>query len=92
MLHAADEASPLAPGVHPELEHTSPMLAVAAGAWSATTDDRLAPLESGAGSSASALLEDIASGARAREEQDRAAQAALEEAQPAALERPRRSP
>jgi hypothetical protein len=45
MLHAADEASPLAPGVHPDLEHTGPMLAVGAGAWSATPDDRLAPRE-----------------------------------------------
>ena len=81
LLHAADEtASPL-PELDPELEHTAPMLAVAAGAWSATTDDRLAPLSRGAGSSASALLEDIASEARAREEQAQAAQQAMEEAQ-----------
>lgn len=78
LLQAAEE--PSLPGVHPELEHTGPMLAVAAGAWSATTDDRLAPLGK-AGSSASALLEDIASEARAREDQARAAQQALEEAQ-----------
>jgi len=79
MLHAADEAH--VSGVDPELEHTAPMLAVAAGAWTAATDDRLAPLEEGAGSSASALLEDIASEARAAEDQARAAQQALEEAQ-----------
>jgi len=79
MLHAADEAH--VPGVDPELEHTAPMLAVAAGAWTAATDDRLAPLQEGAGSSASALLEDIASEARAAEDQARAAQQALEEAQ-----------
>ena len=80
MLQAADEPAPLVPGIHPDLEHTAPMLAVAAGAWSAATDDRLAPLGRG-GSSASALLEDIASEARAREEEARAAHAALEEAQ-----------
>jgi len=79
MLHAADEAH--VAGVDPELEHTAPMLAVAAGAWTAATDDRLAPLQEGAGSSASALLEDIASEARAAEDQARAAQQALEEAQ-----------
>jgi hypothetical protein len=71
MLQAAEE---------PSLD-TAPMLAVAAGAWSATTDDRLAPLHGESKSSASALLEDIASEARAREDQARAAQEALEEAQ-----------
>jgi len=71
----------IVPGVHPELEHTSPMLAVAAGVWSATTDDRLAPSQKGGGSNASALLEDIASEARAREDQARVAQQAMEEAQ-----------
>src|SRR5262249_56257835 len=49
MLHAAHQPSPLVPGVHPELEHTSPMLAVAAGAWSAPTDDRLRPPPAAAG-------------------------------------------
>ncbi len=80
MLHAAEEPGQLLPGVHPDLEHTAPMLAVAAGAWSATTDDRLSPLGRDA-SGASALLEDIASEARAREDQARAAQQAMEEAQ-----------
>ncbi|HUM11747.1 MAG TPA: hypothetical protein VLT82_12425 [Myxococcaceae bacterium] len=80
MLQAAEEPGPLVPGVHPDLEHTAPMLAVAAGAWSATTDDRLAPLGR-ASSSASALLEDIASEARAREDEARAAQQAMAEAQ-----------
>ncbi|HZJ55724.1 MAG TPA: DUF4388 domain-containing protein [Myxococcaceae bacterium] len=80
MLQAAEEPPPRVPGLDPELEHTSPALAVAAGAWSATTDDRLAPLGKG-GSSASALLEDIASEARAREDQARAAEQALAEAQ-----------
>ena len=79
LLHAAEDGtSPLATG-NPELEHTSPVLAVAAGAWSATTDDRLAP--KGASPGAHAPLEDIASEARAREEQVRAAQHAVEEAQ-----------
>ena len=81
MLPAGDEPSPLVPAVHPELEHTAPVLAVAAGAWSATTDDRLAPLSPEGASTASALLEDIASEARAREDQARAAQQALDEAQ-----------
>ncbi|HZW88986.1 MAG TPA: hypothetical protein VFF12_07900 [Myxococcaceae bacterium] len=81
MLPAADEPAPLVPGVHADLENTSPVLAVAAGAWSATTDDGLAPLKPGSASSASALLEDIASEARAREDQARVAQQALEEAQ-----------
>ena len=81
VLPAADEPPLLVVGVHPELEHTAPMLAVAAGAWTAATDDRLAPLPDGGASSASALLEDIASEARAREEEIRAAQQALEEAQ-----------
>ncbi len=80
MLHAAEEPSPLVPGVHPDLEHTAPMLALAAGAWSATTDDRLAPLGH-ASSSAAALLDDIASEARAREDEARAAQQAMEEEQ-----------
>jgi hypothetical protein len=80
LLHAAEEPAPVVAGLHPELEHTAPMLAVAAGAWSAATDDRLAPI-SRPSSSASALLEDIASEARAREDQARAAQQAMEEAQ-----------
>src|SRR5262249_48230984 len=77
LLHALDESPPLVPGIEGDLEHTAPMLAVAAGAWSATTDDRLAPLRPG--SSASALLEDIASEARAREDQARAAEEAMAE-------------
>ena len=81
LLQAADEPLPLVPGVQPELEHTAPMLAVAAGAWSAATDDRLSPRDKGAGSSASALLEDIAAEARAHEDEARAAREALEEAQ-----------
>src|SRR5262249_51255449 len=44
LLHAAEEPVPVVAGLHPELEHTAPMLAVAAGAWSAATDDRLAPI------------------------------------------------
>jgi CheY-like chemotaxis protein len=80
LLHAAEEPAPLVPGVPADLEHTAPMVAVAAGAWSAATDDHLAPLGR-PGSSASALLEDIASEARAREEQARAAQQAMAEEQ-----------
>jgi CheY-like chemotaxis protein len=79
LLHAAEEGTAPLHSVSPELEHTSPEVAVAAGAWSAATDDRLAP--KGAGPGASALLEDIASEARAREEQVRAAQQAVEESQ-----------
>src|SRR5262249_26405119 len=78
LLHAAEEPA-LPSGMADDLEHTAPMLAVAAGAWSATTDDRLAPLRPG--SSASALLEDIAWEARAREDQARAAQEAMAEEQ-----------
>jgi CheY-like chemotaxis protein len=85
LLHAAEEPVPVVAGLHPELEHTAPMLAVAAGAWSAATDDRLAPI-SRPSSSASALLEDIASEARAREDQARAAQQAMEEAAAARAE------
>jgi CheY-like chemotaxis protein len=65
MLPAAEEGS---------LEHTAPALAVAAGAWSATTDDRLAPLQKGSAA-------DITSETRARDEEVRAAQQAMEEAQ-----------
>ena len=57
MLPAAEE---------PSLEHTAPVLAVAAGAWSATTDDHLAPL---------------LSETRAQEDEARAARQAVEEAQ-----------
>ena len=85
LLHAAEEPVPVVAGLHPELEHAAPMLAVAAGAWSAATDDRLAPI-SRPSSSASALLEDIASEARAREDQARAAQQAMEEAAAARAE------
>jgi len=81
MLHAAEEPSPLVPGVHPDLEQTAPMLALAAGAWSATTDDRLAPLGRASPSNAAALLDDIASEARAREDEARAAQQAMAEEQ-----------
>ena len=77
MLHAAEEAPPFVPA---DLEHTAPMLALAAGAWSAATHDRLAPIGR-PGSSASALLEDIASEARAREDEARAAQQAMAEEQ-----------
>ena len=80
LLLGSEEPSPLVPGVHPDLEHTAPMLAVAAGAWSATTDHTLSPLDAQA-SSAAALLEDIAAEARAREEQARAAQEAVAEEQ-----------
>ena len=80
VLLPSEEPSPLVPGVHPDLEHTAPMLAVAAGAWSATTDHTLAPLDAQA-SSAAAVLEDIAAEARAREEQARAAQQAVAEEQ-----------
>jgi CheY-like chemotaxis protein len=79
VLFAPEEPPALVSDLQSELEHTSPMLAVAAGAWSATTDDRLAPAGK-VDSSASALLEDIASEARARENQARAAEQALEEA------------
>lgn len=58
----------------PSLEHTAPVLAVAAGAWSATTDDRLAPLQKGSAA-------DIASETRARDEEARAARQAMEEAE-----------
>ncbi len=80
LLLPSEEPSPLVLGVHPDLEHTAPMLAVAAGAWSATTDHTLAPLDAQA-SSAAALLEDIATEARAREEQARVAQQAMAEEQ-----------
>jgi len=79
VLVTPEEPPAVVSDLQPELEHTSPMLAVAAGAWSATTDDRLAPAGK-VDSSASALLEDIAWEARAREEQARAAEQALEEA------------
>jgi hypothetical protein len=52
----------------PSLEHTAPVLAVAAGAWSATTDDRLAPI-------GKATASDVA-----RDDEARAAQQAMEEA------------
>ncbi len=80
LLLPSEEPSPFVPGVHPDLEHTAPMLAVAAGAWSATTDHTLAPLDAQA-SSAAAILEDIAAEARAREEQAREAQQAVAEEQ-----------
>jgi CheY-like chemotaxis protein len=80
VLEAAEGLAPLVPGVGADLEHTAPMLAVAAGAWSATTDDRLAPLGR-PGSSASALLEDIAAEARAREDEARAARESVAEEQ-----------
>ena len=80
LLHGAEEPAPLVPGLPVDLENTAPMLAVAAGAWSATTDDHLAPLGR-PGSSASALLEDIASEARARQDEARAAQEAMAEEQ-----------
>ena len=51
-------------------EDTAPVLAVAAGAWAAATEDRLSPRGHDA-SHASALLEDIASEARAREDEAR---------------------
>jgi len=60
-------------------EDTAPVLAVAAGAWAAATEDRLSPRGRDA-SHAAALLEDIASEARAREDEARSAQhQALEE-------------
>jgi hypothetical protein len=58
----------------PSMEHTAPVLAVAAGAWSATTDDRLAPLQKGSAA-------EIAAEERARDEEARAAQQAVVEAQ-----------
>jgi CheY-like chemotaxis protein len=50
---------------------SEPMLEVAAGAWTAATDDQLSPR--GRGSNAAALLEDIAAEAQAREDEARQA-------------------
>ena len=80
---AADDASDvLADGVLDTSnisEDTAPMLAVAAGAWSAATQDRLSRRGHDA-SHAAALLEDIASEARAREDEARQArETAVEE-------------
>ena len=80
VLEAAEEPAPRLPDLSQELENTAPMLALAAGAWSATTDDRLSPLARPT-SSASALLEDIASEARARDEEARVAREAVAEEQ-----------
>jgi len=58
---------------------SEPMLEVAAGAWTAATDDQLAPR--GRGSNAAAILEDIAAEARAREDEARQARESAESEQ-----------
>src|SRR5262249_60839799 len=70
---AEEEALPEAVADAPEMtEDTAPMLEVAAGAWEAATEHRLSPRGRDA-SHAAALLEDIASDARAREDEARSA-------------------